>query len=66
MLDKTPLNEKGQRHGHWLLHWNKTKWNKTNHNQVMFDFNYVNNVVSGFFIEYELNGVIQQKAYYAR
>ena len=61
MQDKLPRNKKGQRHGHWMLY-----WNKTNIAQVMFDLHYVNNVVSGILIEYKSNGLIEQKAYYAR
>ena len=58
MLDKEPKNEKGQRHGNWVLHW---------HNgQVMFDLYYINGVDFGPFIEYDSSGLIEQQTYYAR
>lgn len=57
--DKTPKNEKGLNHGHWLLHW----WNSS---QVMFDLYYINGVNLGLFMEYKYDGIIRNQHYYAR
>ena len=61
MQDKKPKNEKGQRHGHWLLY-----WNYRNVAQVMFDLHFVNGIASGPFTQYDSKGLIEIQGYYAR
>jgi hypothetical protein len=58
MPDKRPKNEKGQRHGHWMLYWTYAK--------VMFDLHFVNGIVSGPFTQYDSSGLIEIQGYYAR
>lgn len=61
MQDKRPKNEKGQRHGHWMLYW----YSFTD-SQVMFDLHFVNGIVSGLMTQYDSKGLIEIQGYYAR
>ena len=58
MQDKTPRNENGQRHGHWVMHYsNGNRWWKAN---------FVNDVELGFSeYLYRDDCEIANKEYYA-
>ena len=58
MQDKTPINEKGQRHGYWETYYSNGK--------PHYKGNFINGKLHGLWERYYLNGQLIYKEYYSR